>query len=148
MEKSKRGLLVIQDPSDLLTLSVLPLKRPMGMRRVMIGEGLVPEVSRQELDEQINKHLFACGCTESAIGIVVAVIGYAAWALLASPDLSWVALTLYGVGAVFGGAVVGRIYGLLRAEKRLRQTVENIRDTIKSAGMFQPRPNPGEPICG
>lgn len=139
----KSKLHIIYHPADLKALSVLPLKRWPGQRRVAISERLIPSPKRESLERQLNEKLFACGCPQATIGLLLAVVGYVAWALVLGSDIGIARHIGQGIGAAAAGTMIGKFVGLLAAERRLKQVADEIRNVIPPETVKQP-PSPVE----
>jgi hypothetical protein len=115
-------------PADLTSLSVLPLKRKLGIGRVVIADPNVAKDKRETWERDINRNLRACGCAESSVLLLAALVGYGAyllWRWSAGGQIGWRhlgwALLILAIAAAVGKAV-----GLLRAEGRYRRLVRQI----------------------
>lgn len=137
----------IRHPLELDGLSVLPIRRRPGQRRVTLNPGLVPGETRGQLERELNRRLFACGCPESTIGILLALILYAVWTALADAGIPVTELLGRGLLAVLIGACAGKLFGLVRAEARLKETIRKIRAAAPKHGSWEHTPLPGDPSC-
>jgi hypothetical protein len=144
MKKPRR---IISHPSELDALSVLPILRKPGQRRVTIAEHLIASPQREQLERELNRRLFACGCTAATFGVLLGAAAYAVWAYVAAPDISLVAHAGRGLAAVVAGAVVGKIAGLFSAENRLKHAVADVRRAIPPVAVVEPRPLSKDMIC-
>jgi len=125
---SKRPAYNARHPADLASLSVLPLKRKRGIGRVVIADPEIPNDKREAWERDINRNLRACGCSESSVLMLIALVGYCAyliWRWVTGAELGWSHLG-WGVLVLFIAASVGKGLGLLRAEARYRRLVERI----------------------
>jgi hypothetical protein len=138
---------VINHPRELDALSVLPIKRPMGQRKVAIAEHLVASPQREQLENDLNRRLFACGCIAATAGVLIGAVAYAVWALVAAPDVGVLSHIGRGVGAVVAGAFIGKLVGLFSAESRLKQAIADVRRAIPPAAVIDPKPLPPELVC-
>ena len=103
------------------------------------------ELSEEEnytYQEIINSHLTACGCGEGklTLGILVAAyVLYLSYRPEGFHDLGWVA---YGIGFALAclGAMIGKVYGLTKARRRLVAAVGELRLHVlgngPGAGMY------------
>jgi hypothetical protein len=72
-------------------------------------------------DERIAELRAACGCKESLLALVVAVTAYLLLPqYFPTSETIW-GVVLIGVGVALGGAVIGKLAGLLIAQARLRR---------------------------
>jgi hypothetical protein len=131
----------VNHPSELSALSVMPWRRMPGSGRILIADASVPEDVRHGWEQRLNRLYFACGCDRAAAGLAVGVVAFAAWTLL-KPG-SWSALdardVLTGIGMVVLFAGIGKLLGLMRADRRLKQTTRDIQAQWK-----RPRPRDGQ----
>jgi hypothetical protein len=107
----KRNQQRITHPSELSALSTLPWQRMPGRGRIVIDDANVAELLRTKWEQQLNRMYFACGCDSAAIGLMVGIVGYAAWILLRPGG--WASLgeydALVGLGVAVGVALVGKV---------------------------------------
>jgi hypothetical protein len=119
---------IINHPSQLSALSVLPVVRTPGAGRIVIADAKVDDNQRLAWERKLNHLYFACGCVYAAVGLTVAVLGYATW-LVVRPghwsDLAWRDLWI-GLATIAAAAGIGKTIGLLRANRRLKQAVGEI----------------------
>ena len=97
-----------------------------------------PNVSQEQsrhLQSKVDRYLTACGCHEGKIGILVASVLFVIH-LLAYPashhPSGWSEVGL-GLSVVFLGALVGKVFGLLRARILLRKSVHEFRRSLQPA---------------
>lgn len=132
---------LITYPNDLDGLSVLPGKRLPGAGRIKIAAAGIDEKSREDWERRLNVRYYACGCAESAIGLV---LGVAVAGLVLAFGLrdGWSVLGL--VAIPIAGLVAGKIAGMIRAETRLKATVAKIREEWGEIKL----PEPDDWVCG
>jgi hypothetical protein len=89
----------------------------------------LPNVSQEQagrLQSTIDRYVAACGCREGQIGALLAALAFVAF-LLARPGavetMGWPELRLAS-GVLLGGALVGKMSGVLRARLLLRKSVQ------------------------
>ena len=138
---------VIKHPSELEALSVLPIRRMPGQRRVAIAEHLIASPERERLEGELNRRLFACGCEAATAGVLLAGIVYAGWALVADSDIGILNHVGRGLIAVVAGGFLGKLAGLFSAESRLKQTVSEVQRAIPAAAVANPQPVSKELLC-
>lgn len=114
---------IIDHPDALSRLSVLPGKRTPGAGSIVIADETLDPKVREDFATRLNRRYFACGCAEGAIGLTLGIA--AAAVFLALGDVGWRSTGL--IGLPLGGLVSGKLVGLVRAETRLKATVEAIR---------------------
>lgn len=135
---------IIEHPSELNTLTAFPFARRRGRGRIALSDAFQhPE--RGQLEKDINKNYYACGCSTSAryliAGLVIGavVIGIDAAFLdeqyIQSPVVALLVLT-------FGGGILGKLVGLARANKKLKRSVHTTqafwRPKVESTMKMQP----------
>jgi hypothetical protein len=131
---------LITHPSELDSLSVLPILRRPGQKRVAIAEHLISSPQREQFETELNRHLFACGCQAGAIGVVLAAVAYAVWAFVAAPDIGLLGHIGRGLAAVVIGGLLGKMAGLFSAENRLKHTVADLRRAIPPTAVVKRPP--------
>lgn len=137
---------LISHPAELRALAVFPGLRSPGRARIVIADQKLPEATRKQWERQINRQYFACGCDASALGLIAGAAGYALWMALRPGGFtatSWGDLGL-GFLVVLATAFVGKLVGLARAQRRLRQAVES----IEREWHAEPLPQGPFPVCG
>jgi hypothetical protein len=119
---------IITDPAELNAISALPLKRTSGLGRIRLGGTLSEHPDRERWEKELNKGYFACGCDTGAKGLLIGLVVGLIWAgySYANGDASLWGLATKAVGLALAGAVAGKLYGLLKAESRLRKTASEI----------------------
>jgi hypothetical protein len=124
----------------------MPIKRKSGQRKVSLRELLAGEEGGK-IEAMLNRRLFACGCTESALAIVLALAGYIAWLLIWSENVSVLGHMGRGLLVIVAGAILGKAIGLLRAERRLKETIDMILQKLPKEGPWEHPALPGDPEC-
>jgi hypothetical protein len=138
---------VIRHPSELDALSVLPIKRMPGQRRVAIAEHLIASPQREEFESELNRRLFACGCEAATAGVLLAAAAYAVWAFVTISDVGILGHIGRGLLAAIVGGFIGKLAGLVAAENRLKQTISDVRRAIPATAVINPKPLPEQFIC-
>jgi len=135
---------VINHPSQLNSLSTLPFSRRTGIGKIVFNESFL-HPDKEKWQQKLNREYYACGCSEGAkalliglfIFLMVGVIGffYSNWSLSKS-------VTVIFVGTI-AMSVLGKLIGLVKANKKLRATIQEIQS------VWQPEWPQGEIIgCG
>jgi hypothetical protein len=127
--KSKKQY-VISHPSQLNSLSVLPLAKISGIGTIRLTGTFEGHPQRAEFEEKLNKQYRACGCDSSAKSLIVGVAASAAFAAFRMSTGEW--SLGYSVAVVLGVSVLalgaGKLYGLVRANGRLKKTLRDIQE--------------------
>lgn len=119
---------VISHPSQLNSLSVLPLAKVPGLGTIRLAGTFEQHPQREEFEAQLNKLYRACGCDTSAKLFVLgalassAVAAYQYWNDAWSPGMS---LTVFA-GVSIAALALGKLAGLAQANARLKLTVAEI----------------------
>ncbi len=135
---------LIQHPSELNALTRFPFAPRRTRGKLRLAETFGGD-KRQLLEKQLNRHYFACGCSEGAKGLILGfLLGVVVACYLGlSADWQGYRLSYPLLAGTLLGAVAGKIIGLLRANTRLQRTVREIQGAWKGSW---PK---GEPIgCG
>ncbi len=117
----------INHPAQLNTMTSFSMARKRGLGLLKLSSEFVHN-KRGVLEEQLNKYYYACGCSQSAKmllfglllgGLALFLNNY--YPSFAIPAWHW---TVPSLG--IAGAVLGKVYGLSRANHKLRQTISEI----------------------
>jgi hypothetical protein len=123
---------IIRHPSQLNSLSTLPIMRTAGLGRIVLNETF-QHPDKEKWEREINKRYYACGCNQGALALIIGLIlfgvggafGYFKYELSISSSL-----TFFFVGSITM-AVLGKFIGLIRANKELRKTVREVQSVWK-----------------
>jgi hypothetical protein len=115
----------IGHPDALSGLSTLPLQRRRGAGPIAITDEAIEPRQRERWEADLNRHYFACGCPEGAIGMIAGLVAGAVLVALLMPALG-VAIGLI-FGSAFIGSAAGKLAGLVRANARLKGAVAVVR---------------------
>ncbi|MCP3957909.1 MAG: DUF456 domain-containing protein [bacterium] len=118
----------IDHPSQLNALSLLPIMRTRGLGTLRLQGEIAEHASKEAWERDLNKHYYACGCSEGAKGLLLGLLAGSAYAFFAGSGQGVGAAVGTVVGAALVGAVLGKVLGLLRARTRLRQTIREIQE--------------------
>jgi hypothetical protein len=124
---------VINHPSELNSISALPIKRTVGLGRIRLGESAAKHPERETWERELNRGHFACGCDAAAKGLLIGLVAGIvwSWSTFANGDASLWPLIFKIVGIAIAGAMVGKAVGLFAAEARLRKVVQSIQEQWK-----------------
>lgn len=141
-----KSISLITHPSQLGALSALPFARQRGLGTLKLGGAIASHPDRSRWETELNRNFYACGCSAAAAGLLICLIAGAAWAAYQYGRDAW---TLgMSAGTVFGlaiaGAIVGKLAGLMRADRRLKETVKEIR----SSWVVEEKPQAERWTCG
>lgn len=124
---------VIEHPSELNIISALPVKRTAGLGRIRLGGSIAEHPKREGWEMQLNSGYFACGCDTAAKGLLLGIAVGIVWngSSFWTRETSIWPLLLGTVGIALAGAIAGKIYGLYKAETKLRSVVIDIQEHWK-----------------
>ena len=118
----------VQHPSQLSALTVwrtIPWHAPD--RVVIEAEGALADRARS-WEKQLSNLQSACGCEQGAAGLIVGAVGFAVYLLLRTGGWGhpgrrefWI-----GLGVMVATTSAGKFFGLLRAQRRLKQVIREI----------------------
>jgi hypothetical protein len=119
---------VLQHSSELNALTTNRFLRTRGLGALRLGGvmGGLPE--RERWETELNRSYYACGCGAGAKGLILGLIGGAVVAAIPAvraPLGAWPAAGV-GVAITLGGAILGKIAGLMQAQQRLDRTIREI----------------------
>lgn len=118
---------LINHPRELNNLTSFSMARKRGLGSLKLSTKF-DHYNKADLEDQLNKNYYACGCSESSKMLITGLLLGGLAILLNDyfpnfkiPAWYW---TVFGLGLL--GAVLGKIFGLVRANKRLKSTVRII----------------------
>ncbi len=119
---------IISHPSQLNSLSVMPLAKVPGLGTIRLAGTFEQHPQKAELEARLNKQYRACGCDVSAKLFLIAGFGSAAIAAFQYADGAWSPGVCAAViaGASVAGLILGKLAGLARANGRMKETVAEI----------------------
>jgi hypothetical protein len=123
----KNKQFLIHHPSQLNSLSTWPMVRKPGIGRIALDPKLQhPE--REKWEKVLNREYYACGCDTGAKALVAGLIGCAAVAVYGYLDgrMSMGKALFIGLVGPLILAGIGKVYGLAKANGRLKETVRAI----------------------
>lgn len=119
---------VINHPSQLNALSVLPFVRTKGLGTILLGGSIAEHPQRKNWERDLNTSYHACGCHQGAVGLIIGLALAGAWTVFSyyqGTGRIGTALWVVLVGGITGAAF-GKLAGLLRARGRLKHTIREI----------------------
>lgn len=139
----KRETREIHHPSQLAGVTVWRTLRARTLGPVHIASDAIAPEQARAWERQLNSLQRACGCEAAGIGLAIgAVIAFAWWWLTDADVATGVAVTR-SVALVFGAAIIGKVIGLWRAERRLQRLVTEIRGEWRAPPLAY-----SERVCG
>lgn len=124
------------ESSELGALCTQPRFMTHGRGRIRLSGRLATHLNSAEWERLLNRYYFACGCAEGAKGTVIGLLGATLLTLdsMLSGRLDWVSLIICSFGLIIVASIIGKLAGLLRARRRLRDLVIHI------SGEVPPKP--------
>ena len=118
---------IIKHPSQLNSLSTLPLFHRTGLGKIVFNESL-QHPNKAQWEREINKNYYACGCSQGAKALIIGLLVFGIAGGIGYNNLDWsITNTLV---TIFGGAlamaIVGKFIGLMNANGKLKETVREI----------------------
>ncbi|MGD2087632.1 MAG: hypothetical protein PVH61_15715 [Candidatus Aminicenantes bacterium] len=137
---------IISHPSMLNSLSVSPLLRSKALGRIVLKGDIEDHPQKDHWEKYLNKQYFSCGCDTGAVGLFFGFIGSVVWSIINyfQNDLGIGSAITVILLVTIVASVVGKSYGLIRAQKKLNKTIESIKKNWKVE--TQPVKEPW--ICG
>jgi hypothetical protein len=119
---------IINHPSQLNSLSVLPLAKLPGMGTIRLTGTFKDHPQRAELEDRLNRQYRACGCATSAQFLLVGAVGSIVVAAFMNVRDAWSLSTSAAVvvGVSIVALAAGKLVGLMQANRRLKETVAEI----------------------
>ncbi len=114
-------------PSQLNTLNSFSLFRKHGLGRLKLANKF-DHKNKQVWENELNKHYYACGCSEGSKGLLLFLLGSLIYIGVSFYLGERSVLTLAGsfFGITLSGAIIGKIWGLSKANNKLKRTVHMI----------------------
>lgn len=119
---------IIDHPSQLNTLSAIPFFRTRGLGKIHLSDSFQHN-EREQLEKDINKYYYACGCSTSAKFLIA---GLLLGLLLNGIDdtllnLQWklhpITIILF---TAIGGGIIGKLIGLVKANSKLKRSIHTV----------------------
>jgi hypothetical protein len=113
------------------------VSRLMMLRTVHVGSKLIPEDDVPAWQARVDRHLAACGCRQSTLGMLALAVLYAALHFFRSGELGGIgsAELLSCAGFAVVGAAIGKLGGVAYARMRLKRTLEALLSVSQSGGI-------------
>ena len=124
---------VIQHPSQLNRLSLFPGFRTKGLGKLRLGGEMAGHDRKESWEQELNRNYYACGCDTGAAGLLLGILFGGLYAAYRVAGNDWT-LRRGVVAAVLVALIAtaaGKLYGLLRANRRLKATIMEIKQEWK-----------------
>lgn len=123
----KNRNILIQHPSQLNALTSFPFLRTRGRGKISLPES-IQHPDKEKWEKDINKNYYACGCDTGAKGLMLFLVAGLIYSIYGNitTDISIITSVLQVVLFAVGGAIVGKVVGLWRADNRLKKTVHTV----------------------
>lgn len=137
------GVQLFSEPSELGALSTLSSLRSRGRRRIRLSGRLAGQERSAEWERDLNRYYLACGCDTGARGAFIGFIGATLLTIdsLMRGGLGWTGLVVLSLALVIVASGLGKLVGLLQADRRLKQLVHRIQQQVppeRAAAPAQP----------
>ncbi len=131
--------LIISHPSQLNSLSTLPLTGIKNVREIHLAGNMAEHPQKAEFEKSLNKQYHACGCDLGAKWLIVGFVasaGYEVFRLISYENtLTHAAVTVIGVTIAM--AILGKLHGLYKANNQLKSTIQRIQKEWKPEKEFR-----------
>jgi hypothetical protein len=109
-------LITINTPSDFGAL----LRPTMGQRQIKVNLPVLDPAQSAQLQDRLARLASPCGCTEGAIGLLLALLpaGYL-WLVALPPEWSGWQHGILALGFAITGSLIGKAIGILRGRRKL-----------------------------
>jgi hypothetical protein len=117
------------------------IKRVMGsvsglmtLATLKISSGLIPDNEITTWQARIDKHLSACGCKQSALGMMSLASLYAVFYFLGGGELGGIGVADVLSCVVFAvvGAAIGKLGGVAYGRLTLKRTLESLLQVLQN----------------
>lgn len=100
----------------------------MTLVTLKVSSRLIPDAEISTWQARIDSHISACGCKQSAVGMLLLASLYAVFYFLGPGDLSGIGVAeiLSCVGFAIVGAAIGKLGGVAYGRIRLKRTLESL----------------------
>lgn len=138
--------LIISHPTQLNSISTIPLKGIKNVGRIRLSGNMAAHPEREKFEQKLNNQFRACGCDVGAKGMVIGLVASSIYGLYQyiSKDYSLSQLGLTLLGGVVGMSLIGKLYGLYQADRRLQSTIQEIKAVWQPEKAFREE----NMICG
>jgi hypothetical protein len=111
--------------------------RLMTLVTLKVSSGLIPDDEVSTWQARIDKHLSACGCKESTLGMVAFALLYVTFYFPGAGDLSELGAVELLSCAAFAvvGAAIGKAGGVVYGRMRMKRTLEALLKVSQNRGI-------------
>jgi hypothetical protein len=129
----KNKQFLVYHPSQLNSLSTWPIVRTPGIGRIVLDQKF-QHPNKETWEKGLNRDYYACGCDTGAKALVAGLIGCLAIAAMGYLDgrISVGKAVLVGLVGPLILAGIGKLYGLAKANGRLKKTIREIQSNWKT----------------
>jgi hypothetical protein len=120
--------LIISHPSQLNSLSTLPLVGMKNFGSIRLSGNMSDHPNKTDYEKTLNRQSRACGCDSSAKGLLIGLFASGVFEIFRfatmENSVGNAAITILATTVLF--AVAGKAYGLVKANSKLKRTVSEI----------------------
>jgi hypothetical protein len=128
--KSKQ--FIINQPSQLNSLSTLPFAHINGLGKIVLSDSF-QHPNKEQMENELNKNYYACGCSEGAKALLAGLLAFGIVGFYGFYKFDWsVTKSLLSFfGGVFIMSLLGKFFGLVQANVKLKKTIREIQSVWK-----------------
>lgn len=129
----KNKTYLIEHPSQLNDLWVIPLLRTKALGKIVLGGSIVNHIEKERWERELNKYYFACGCDIGAKGLIIGFVGSLAYGGINYFQDIWSLSTTvpFILAATFVLSGFGKLFGLVIAQRNLNGVISEIQKNWK-----------------
>lgn len=124
----KNKITIIEHPSQLNALNAFSIARRRGVGKIQFSDSF-QHFEREQLENEINKNYYSCGCDTSARYLIAGLVIGALLVVLDSTLLKdqWISNPVLTILVItIGGAILGKLVGLVKANFKLKRTIHTV----------------------
>ena len=128
----------ISHPTQLNSLSTLPFIGVKTVGKLKLKGNMREHPQRKDLEKLLNKHYYACGCDTGSITLLIGLIltsGYFIYSY-SIKDISILSSLGTIIGVSIASSIIGKVYGLFRANQKLKKVIEQVKKEWKPEKEF------------
>jgi len=119
---------IINHPSQLNSLSVMPIMRTKALGSLRLGGNITTHPKKALWEAELNKYYYACGCDTGAVGLIIGLFCGGAFAIFKYYQQDWKLGS--AISAIFITTILltglGKLFGLMKARQELQKTIRVI----------------------